>query len=294
MFNEEDKELQKAIQASLNLSKPIPKIKEEKEKRSKMTRFVSSQIQICKNYQVYPILKTEYEFTGKIILPQYPFKTDLMAGKAFGTAENPVIFKLSNVKGGKSIYLGLQEFHHDDSRMVLLPYWAIKELKMEVGEKVKIENMLSGELPKGKMIKVQPLESEFVKEVEDPRQLIENFLNQHVSAISKDQLITIPYKEKEYELYIKEIKDVNEVSILVGDLTNTNVILEFEASLDEENRKLEEEHKKELETEQAIEDGKKATELLKDHSQSLSVAEQMRAINMRRAADYARSQKESE
>jgi hypothetical protein len=286
--DEEDQAIQRAIEESLKqiTSPPIPQ-----PTPTPPSNF--SQIQINRqSFQVYPMIKAEYEFTGKIILPQYPFRKDLQAGKAFGTTENPVIFKLSNQKDQKDLYLGLQEFHHDDGRMVFLPYWAIQALNLQIGENVCIENLPEKCLPKARLIKLQPLVSEFVIKVDDPRQVIEDFLNQHMTALSQDQQITIPYQGKEYELYVKELLDENEETIPSADLTNTDVNLEFEAPLDEQSRQIEEEHQTALEAEQIIQDGQKATELLQDHSQTMTVAEQMAAINAHRAADYARRQQE--
>jgi hypothetical protein len=296
-FYGEDEELQKAIQASLMLDQesvsvpvpvpvPVP--------RPRITH-PSKLININKSFQVCPILDSDKENIGKLMLPQYIVRNDLKAGKSLGTSENPVIFKISpySPKAKKEyIYLGLLDFHQDDSELLYIPSNIINELAIEVGSMVKLETLGVNVLPKANYIKLQPIETTFTT-LTDPRQLLEDFLNQNFTTLSMNQELTIKHEGYEYHLFIKELKS-EENDLQDADITNIDLNLEFETPLEELNLQAEKERQEEqakVEAEarakaEAIkiqEEADNAERVLRDNSHPLTMTEQMMAIRAMRA-----------
>jgi len=238
-------------------------------------------------------MKSGHEHSGKIILPHYPFRHDLRAGKSLGTAENPVIFRLSNRNRSSDddhrtfLYMGLLEFHQDTAELVYLPYWAIQQLGLELGQLVRVQSVEARTLAKARSIKIQPVQSDFVTKLEDPRQVIENHLNQHISAVSLNQQLTLSYNDQEYDLLVQELRDGDNKVLSEADLTNVDLNLEFEAPVDEQSRQLAQEN-------QLQNRAQEAEQQLKDTNHQMSFAEQMTAIRIQREAQRAIQLKKAE
>jgi len=288
MNYEEDAELQRAIQASLEStvnSKP------------KLNSHLSKLIHINNCFQVVPILKPDKENIGKLILPHYIIRYDLKAGKSLGTSENPVIFKLTSLSPKSKldyVYLGLLEFHQDDSNMLYIPNDIITQMGIEIGSMVKLQTLEPNMLPKADFIQLQPIECTFTT-LPDPRQLLEDFLNQNFTTLSLNQQLTIKHKGQEYHLFIKELKSDNMI-VQDADITNIDLNLDFETPVEELNLQAEKERQEAEAKAKSEEEAKKAEEearqvaqraekVLKDNSKSLSFAEQMSAIRAMRAKE---------
>ncbi|CAF4432828.1 unnamed protein product, partial [Rotaria sp. Silwood2] len=147
------------------------------------------------------------EYGGKILLPQ-------TALEQLAEQTNIMLFKLTNSKHNRSTHCGVLEFLADDEPHCYLPYWMMNYLSLNEGDEIHIESVHS--LPVGTFVRFQPQSKDFL-DISNPRAVLEHVLR-NFSCLTKGDLISINYLNRNYELSILELKPSNAVSIIECDI----------------------------------------------------------------------------
>jgi len=164
--------------------------------------------------------RPELESCGKIILP-----SSALGNLARLHIDYPMLFSLSNPKNsGKKTHCGVLEFTAEEG-FCYVPYWMMQNLLIDEGEYITVASI---NLPKGKYVKMQPLNSSFL-DIANPRAVLEICLR-NFSCFTKGDIIPIDYNKKTYKFSIVEVKPENAVSIV-----ETDIHLDFAPPLDYQN-----------------------------------------------------------
>jgi len=134
-------------------------------------------------------------YGGKIIMPP-----SALANLSALDLPSPWTFQLRNPKNPKALstHAGVLEFIADEG-LVYLPYWMMKTLQLQEGDPIRV---LGAILPKGKMVKIQAQNLDFL-EVSDPKAVLESALRQF-AVLSKGDMIEITYNSMTFEFLIME------------------------------------------------------------------------------------------
>ncbi|CAF1383839.1 unnamed protein product [Rotaria sp. Silwood1] len=158
---------------------------------------------------------------GKIILPE-------AALAQLVEQTNVMLFKLTNPKCNRSTHCGVLEFIPNEDSHCFLPYWMMNYLLLNDGDDIHIESVHS--LPVGTFVCFQPQSKDFL-DISNPRAVLEHVLR-NFSCLTKGDLITINYLNRNYELSVLELKPSNAVSIIECDIE-----VDFAPSIDTINDK---------------------------------------------------------
>nr|CAB3267490.1 ubiquitin fusion degradation protein 1 homolog [Phallusia mammillata] len=151
---------------------------------------------------------------GKVILP--PSALDQLSRL---NISYPMLFKLTNSnKTNRSTHCGVLEFVAEEGIM-FLPYWMMQNLLLAEGDLVLIENCT---LPVATYAKFKPQSTEFL-DISDPKAVLENALR-NFACLTKGDVIAIQYNNRQYELYVLEVRPQDAVCIIECDIS-----LEFDA-----------------------------------------------------------------
>lgn len=126
--------------------------------------------------------------------------------------EFPMLFKLTNESLKRETHCGVLEFIAEEGRCYL-PYWMMKNLMIEEGKLIRIEYTT---LPVAEFAKFQPQSVDFL-EISNPKAVLENTLR-NFACLTKGDVISINYNDKDYEVCILETKPRNAVSIIECDM----------------------------------------------------------------------------
>jgi ubiquitin fusion degradation protein 1 len=132
--------------------------------------------------------------------------------------EYPMLFKINNRKGSRITHAGVLEFIADEGK-VYIPYWMMKNLLLEEGDLVTVENV---SLPVASYSKFKPQSVDFL-DITNPKAVLENCLRNFACLTSGD-VIAINYNNKIYELLVLETKPGKAVTIIECDMN-----VEFDA-----------------------------------------------------------------
>lgn len=124
----------------------------------------------------------------------------------------PMLFKLINKKLNRETHCGVLEFVADEGK-VYLPYWMMRNLLLEEGGLVHLENI---SLPVATFAKFQPQSEDFL-DITNPKAVLENALRSF-ACLSEGDMVAIKYNEKIYELQVLETKPGKAVSIIECDM----------------------------------------------------------------------------
>lgn len=124
----------------------------------------------------------------------------------------PMLFKLTNKKTTRETHCGVLEFIADEGR-IYVPYWMMRNLLLEEGSLVYLENI---SLPVATYAKFEPQSTEFL-DITNPKAVLENALR-IFACLTKGDMIAIKYNERIYELSVLETKPGNAVSIIECDM----------------------------------------------------------------------------
>ena len=116
--------------------------------------------------------------------------------------EYPMIFKISNVMLNKWSYVGVLEFTAQEGQCVL-PLWLFNNLLLEPGQQVGVS--LESKVPKGKYVKIQPHQTEFI-EMPDPRAFLEVKLRNYTCLTVGDTINLKLLHNKIYQVDILEVR----------------------------------------------------------------------------------------
>ncbi|RNA06093.1 ubiquitin fusion degradation 1 -like protein [Brachionus plicatilis] len=166
-----------------------------------------------KQLKCYPVImmpgkqRDEVNKGGKIILP-----TSALDYLTRLHIEFPMLFKLTNEKLKRETHCGVLEFIAEEGRCYL-PYWMMKNLMIREGEIITVEYT---KLQVAEFAKFQPQSVDFL-EISNPKAVLENTLR-HFACLSKGDVISINYNDKDYEVCILETRPRNAVSIIECDM----------------------------------------------------------------------------
>lgn len=151
--------------------------------------------------------REDVERGGKIIMP--PSALDQLTRLHI---QYPMLFKLSNKKKNRDTHCGVLEFVADEGR-IYIPYWMMRNLLLNEGDLVQVENV---SLKTATFARFQPQSVEFL-DITNPKAVLENMLRSF-ACLTTDDVISIKYNEKEYELCVLETKPDRAISIIECDM----------------------------------------------------------------------------
>lgn len=146
-------------------------------------------------------------YGSKIILPP-----SALARLSNLHIEYPMLFELSNPASAKATHGGVLEFIAEEGR-AYLPRWMMQSLFLNEGDLITVKNV---NLPLGKFVKIQPQSVDFL-DIYDPRAVLEQSFRSY-ATLTKDDVISISYNNKQFDLLVMEVKPANAVSIVETDL----------------------------------------------------------------------------
>lgn len=151
--------------------------------------------------------RKDVERGGKIIMP--PSALDHLTRL---NIVYPMLFKLTNKKTNRVTHCGVLEFVADEGK-VYLPYWMMRNLLLEEGGMLHIENQT---LPVATFSKFQPQSADFL-DITNPKAVLENALR-NFACLTTGDMIAIDYNDKIYEFCVLETRPGKAVSIIECDM----------------------------------------------------------------------------
>lgn len=124
----------------------------------------------------------------------------------------PMLFKLTNTVANRVTHCGVLEFVADEGR-IYVPYWMMRNLLLEEGGIVNVENI---SLPVANFAKFQPQAPDFL-DIHNPKAVLENALR-NFACLTTGDMIAIKYNKKIYELCVLELQPKTAVSIIECDM----------------------------------------------------------------------------
>ncbi|XP_069134813.1 ubiquitin recognition factor in ER-associated degradation protein 1-like isoform X1 [Argopecten irradians] len=151
--------------------------------------------------------RDDVERGGKIMMP--PSALDKLTRLHI---QYPMLFKLSNKGKARETHCGVLEFVADEGR-IFIPYWMMKNLLLNEGDMVTVENV---SLKVATFARFQPQSVDFL-DITNPKAVLENMLRSF-ACLSTDDIISIKYNEREYEMLVLETRPDKAVSIIECDM----------------------------------------------------------------------------
>lgn len=151
--------------------------------------------------------RDDVERGGKIIMP--PSALDQLTRLHI---QYPMLFKLTNKKKNRETHCGVLEFVADEGR-IYIPYWMMTNLLLTEGDLIQVENV---SLKVATFARFQPQSVDFL-DITNPKAVLENMLRSF-ACLSTDDVISIKYNERNYDLLVLETKPDRAVSIIECDM----------------------------------------------------------------------------
>lgn len=151
--------------------------------------------------------RTDVDRGGKIILPGSALEHLTRLHIQF-----PMLFKLINKSKNRETHCGVLEFVAEEGRCYL-PYWMMRNLWLSEGEIIQVQYV---NLDIARFAKFQPQSVDFL-EITNPKAVLENALR-NFATLTKGDVVSINYNEKDYELCILETRPGDAVSIIECDM----------------------------------------------------------------------------
>lgn len=151
--------------------------------------------------------RADVERGGKIIMPPSALDTLTRLSVVY-----PMLFRLTNKEIKKVTHCGVLEFVADEGK-VYLPYWMMRNLLLNEGSMIQVENAT---LPVATFSKFQPQSVDFL-DITNPKAVLENALRNYACLTTGD-VIAINYNEKVYEVCVLETQPANAVTIIECDM----------------------------------------------------------------------------
>jgi len=144
-----------------------------------------------------------------------------------------MLFKITNLENHRSTHCGVLEFLPNNEQICYVPHWIMKQLDIDEGNQIRIESVHS--LPLATFACFQPQTKQFL-DITNPKAVLERFLR-NFNCLTKNDMISIEYLERTYQLLVVDLKPANVVSIIDCDLE-----VDFAVPLDEIQTKGDENH----------------------------------------------------
>jgi ubiquitin fusion degradation protein 1 len=125
-----------------------------------------------------------------------------------------MLFQLKNAKHDRQTHCGVLEFLPNNDPICYLPHWMMNHLLLEEGDEIHVESVHS--LPSAKFVRFEPQSKTFL-DITNPKAVLENDLR-HFSCLTKGDLISIHYLNRNFDLLVLELKPANVVSIIECDM----------------------------------------------------------------------------
>merc|ERR1712168_595623 len=150
---------------------------------------------------------------GKIIMPPSSLESLSRLNISF-----PMLFKVENKAKERISHTGVLEFIADEGK-VYLPGWMMRNLLLGEGDMITLTSVT---LPVASYSKFKPQQVDFLN-ITNPKAVLEKHLRSF-ACLSKNDMISIDYLGKEYEVQIMELKPADAVNIIECDMN-----VDFEA-----------------------------------------------------------------
>jgi len=124
----------------------------------------------------------------------------------------PMMFMVSNPQLAKKTYCGVLEFSAEEGTCYL-PVWMMNNLILEDGSEIILRNV---ELVKGKLIVLQPHETDFIN-LSNPKAILEQELTNY-SCLYKGDTIAINYQGRSYDIDVVECKPEDAICVVEADI----------------------------------------------------------------------------
>ncbi|VDP27276.1 unnamed protein product [Echinostoma caproni] len=131
----------------------------------------------------------------------------------------PMLFKLTNKQANRTTHCGVLEFVADEGN-IYVPYWMLKNLLLEEGERVSVSNV---SLKVASFARFQPQSCDFL-DISNPKAVLENALR-YFACLTVGDVIAISYNDNVYELKVLETKPDNAVTIIECDMSVNAITL---------------------------------------------------------------------
>ncbi|UJR15309.1 hypothetical protein I4U23_002262 [Adineta vaga] len=151
--------------------------------------------------------RTNIESGGKILLPE-PALEQLINQTGI------MLFKLKNPKRNRITHCGVLEFVPSNEPVCYVPYWMMRHLSLNEGDEIHLESVSA--LPPATFARFQPQSKEFL-DLTNPKAVLEKVLRDF-SCLTKGDVISINYLNRNYELAVLELKPTDVVSIIECDM----------------------------------------------------------------------------
>jgi len=161
-------------------------------------------------YRAYPVSyvgKNHMESGDKVLLPQSAL--DRLAGMQI---QYPMLFENLHEQEGRRSHCGVLEFSADEG-LVYMPKWMMRNLHLEAGDVVKFTNV---SLPKGRFVKLQPHQTEFI-DLENPRAVLEAAMRGY-SCLTAGDTIVVTSGGREFPIDILEVRPDGAASVIETDI----------------------------------------------------------------------------
>lgn len=124
-----------------------------------------------------------------------------------------MLFKLTNKKTSRTTHSGVLEFVQETGKRCYLPRWMMNNLLLKDGDEIFIESI---KLPTARFARFEPQSTDFL-DISNPKAVLEKALRDF-SCLTKNDIISIPYLNKDYELRVLELKPEDAVTIIECDM----------------------------------------------------------------------------
>ncbi|XP_052073457.1 ubiquitin recognition factor in ER-associated degradation protein 1-like isoform X4 [Mytilus californianus] len=151
--------------------------------------------------------REDVERGGKIIMP--PSALDQLTRSRI---QYPMQFKLRNNQQARHTHCGVLEFVANEGR-IYIPNWMMRNLLLNEGDLVEVENV---SLKVATFTKFQPQSVDFL-DIRYPEAVLGNMLRSF-ACLTKGDVISIKYNEREYKLCVLETKPDDAISVTECDL----------------------------------------------------------------------------
>jgi ubiquitin fusion degradation protein 1 len=125
-----------------------------------------------------------------------------------------MLFQLKNAKHDRQTHCGVLEFLPNNDPICYLPHWMMNHLLLEEGDEIHVESVHS--LPSAKFVRFEPQSKTFL-DITNPKAVLEKVLR-NFSCLTKGDLISINYLNRNYDLFVLDLKPSNVVSIIECDM----------------------------------------------------------------------------
>ena len=125
-----------------------------------------------------------------------------------------MLFELRNLEHDRRTHCGVLEFLPNNEPICYLPQWMMNHLLLRDGDQIYVESICL--LPPATFVRFQPQSKTFL-DISNPKAVLEKVLR-NFSCLTKGDIISINYLNRNYDLFVVDLKPSNVVSIIECDM----------------------------------------------------------------------------